>query len=596
MKSLLLLPLLILCVLSTSYAAKYALAPCSNETQLDVQKRCSELQLYIVTEAKGFVIVETDNTATLEQFCYATEVRQYAHHICFNTGDLLLKVNDSFIPERSGSIRAHAYIPYLYVLKTDAHNAAELDAIKAEYETKAGVEYVSYDQVFTLEASVNDPMYPRQWAIENTGSALQYSGTPGADMSVNEAWTITTGSDQIKIAVLDSGVDTLHEDLTNNLLPGFDGFGAGSPGTQGYPTPNFSGDGHGTCCAGIIAAEADNTKGIAGVAYSSKIIPVRIFYYVNYGGAIGVQATSSTQVLLDGFSYAWRYAGADVMSASAGLNDLTIGALGIDTALINAELNAAYWEARNWKGLPMFFSSGNDNLPDLLWPANLDKTIAVGASSMCDERKNPNDCSGENWGGNYDQKLDLVAPGVKITTTDMTGSSGYSINGYTYSFNGTSASCPNAAAVGALILSVNGGLQAGDVRAILNITADRVTGYNYDSTSVYGTWNTEMGHGRVNAFAAVQLAQTYPSSVGISEQANALPIGVYPNPALEKLFILCGEESAVVEIIDVHGKQVLDAQEIPHQHAIDVDFLQSGMYFVRIKNSMSERVIQFVKR
>lgn len=595
MKHYFLLPVFLFLIQLSSFAGKYALAPCENENLLDVQKHCSELQLYIVTEAKGYVIVETENIAALDAFCYSAEVRQFGEHICFQTRDLLLKVNDEFIAERSGRMRAHAFIPYLYVLHTNARNADELEIIKAEMAARKGVEYVSYDQVFTLEVTVNDPLYARQWAIENTGSAIQYNGTPGADMSVSEAWTITTGSPQIKIAVLDSGVDTLHEDLTGNLLPGFDGFGAGSPGTQGYPTPNFSGDGHGTCCAGIIAAKGDNGIGLAGVAYDSKIIPVRIFYYVDYGQGIGVQATSSTQVLLDGFSYAWREAGADVLSSSSGLNPLFIAALGIDTALVNAELNAAYWEARNWKGLPMFFSSGNDNLPDLLWPANLDKTIAVGASSMCDERKSPSDCSGENWGGNYDEKLDIVAPGVKITTTDMTGATGYSGNAYTYTFNGTSASCPNAAAVGALILSVSDGLQAGDVRAILNITADRVAGYTYDSTSVYGTWNTEMGHGRVNAYAAVQLAQTYPTSVGISEFGTSLPIGVYPNPAHEKLFILCGEESANVHIMDIHGKEVVAPKKIQYQQSINVEFLQAGVYFVKIRNSQEERVVQFVK-
>lgn len=595
-KVLVLIPVLTFFFHFSTLAAYYALAPCEDETLMELKKKCSILPVKIVSEVPGHLIVEAERSVLEDEFCYIAEVRQFGQELCFNTRSLFIKKEPS-VQVLNGiiALKPHAFIPDLFTYETLAKNSEELDVIKASLTQIDGVDYVGYNQVFTMEASVNDPLYARQWALENTGSALQYSGTPGADMSVNEAWTITTGSAQIKIAVLDSGVDTLHEDLSNNLLPGFDGFGNGAPGTSGHPTPNFDSDGHGTCCAGIIAAEADNGLGIAGVAYSSKIIPVRIFYYVDYGGSIGVQATSTTQVLLDGFSYAWREAGADVLSASAGLNALSILALGIDTALINAELNAAYWEARNWKGIPMFFSSGNDNNATLLWPANLDKTIAVGASSMCDERKSPSDCSGEAWGGNFDQKLDLVAPGVKISTTDMSGSYGYSVNGYTYTFNGTSASCPNAAGVAALILSVNGGLQAGDVRAILNITADRVPGYVYDSISPYGTWNSEMGHGRVNAFAAVQLAQTYVSSVGISEPSTHFQTGVYPNPGTDKMLVLCGEESAEVSVLDIHGKTVIFPQTIGHKQALNVQDLQSGIYFVRISNSHSDSVVQYVK-
>lgn len=596
MKSYLLLLALTLLFNFSASAAYFAVAPCQDETVSDLAQKCTSLSVKIISEVPGHLIVDGEFSVLEDQFCYIAEVRQLGQELCFNTRTLLIKKKPSAtILLESGTMKAHAFIPGLFVYETAAKNAKELDLTKTTIAQIDGVEYVGYNQVFTMEVSVNDPLYARQWALENTGSAIQYSGTPGADMSVPEAWNITTGSDQIKIAVLDSGVDTLHEDLSNNMLPGFDGFGNGAPGTQGYPTPNFDGDGHGTCCAGIIAAEADNGLGIAGVAYSSKIIPVRIFYYVDYGGSIGVQATSTTQVLLDGFSFTWREAGADILSASAGLNALSILALGIDTALINAELNSAYWEARNWKGIPMFFSSGNDNSTTLLWPANLDKTIAVGASSMCDERKNPADCSGEAWGGNYDEKLDLVAPGVKISTTDMTGSAGYSMNAYTYGFNGTSASCPNVAGVAALILSVNSGLQAGDVRAILNITADRVAGYNYDSTSVYGTWNSEVGHGRVNAFAAVQLAQTYVSTVGISGPSTALQTGVYPNPGSDKMLVLCGEESAEISVMDIQGKTVIFPQSIGHKQALDVQHLQSGIYFVRIINSYSDSVVQYVK-
>ena len=583
---------------SLSIAGYYAIAPCDGETPENVILTCEARQLDVLNTVEGYIIVKSLNSEALNDFCFFAEVKQMGHHVCFNRKSLLVKLQTASREIIDAyALVPHKFIPNLYACDPDVKNETELGAFKNELEQLEEVAYVGFNQVFTLEANVNDPLYARQWAIENNGTALQYNGTPGADMSVDSAWTITTGSPQIKIAVLDSGVDTLHEDLSNNLLPGFDGFASGGADTHGYPTPNYPGDGHGTSCAGIIAAEGDNGLGIAGVAYESKIIPVRIFYYLDYGPGIGIQATSTTDALLNGFSYAWRIAGADIISASAGLNSLFIDALGIDTTLINAELTDAFWQARNWKGIAMFFSSGNDDLNDVLWPANLNKTIAVGASSMCDERKSPSDCSGENWGGNYDLSLDVVAPGVKISTTDMTGTNGFSNNAYTYTFNGTSASCPNAAAVGALILSVNNGLQAEDVRAILNITADRVSGYVYDSTSVYGTWNSEVGHGRVNAYAAVQLAQSYQSSVGVSGINNSLSYSLFPNPTNDQFTIVFnGNITVDFDIVDLNGHVLVQKKQMHSAEIVDIHNLASGVYLVQIYSKNGRSQMRLIKK
>src|SRR5690606_37562305 len=119
------------------------------------------------------------------------------------------------------------------------------------------------------------------------------------------------------------------------------------------------------------------------------------------------------------------------------------------------------------------------------------------------------DCSSENWGSSYGTSLDFVAPGVGITTTDITGTLGYSNTNYTNTFNGTSAACPNAAGVGALVLSVNRFLNAEDIKAILSTSAKKVDNYLFDSNLTYGSWHNEVGHGRLDAFEAVKLAQIY---------------------------------------------------------------------------------------
>ena len=579
---------------SISFSQTVAVAPCEGESlsQLLHRKGWTDHEIRKEMPKENMVLVHSEHV-DLNELCFVAEVRTLGNQLAFETNELLVKLKDEdkdFVAEHH--LQAHRIIPNMFVYTSNVSSSDELEGEKEMLLSHPSVERVTYNQVFTIDATVNDPLYARQWAIENTGSSLQYNGTPDADMSVDSAWLVATGDPTIKIAVLDSGVDTLQEDLTGTFIPGFDSFADSAGDTQGYPTPNYDSDGHGTSCAGIIAAHGDNGIGIAGVSYGSKIIPIRIFYYEDYGPGIGVQATTNTDALVSGAAYAWRMADADIMSVSAGLSQLFITALQIDTAALNAEISEAHTDARNGKGIAMFFSSGNDDVADLLWPAKLPTTIAVGATSMCDERKNPSDCSGENWGGSYGEGLDVSAPGVKISTTDMTGSNGYSGGDYTYTFNGTSAACPNAAGVGALLLSVNVNLHAEDVRDIINSTADRVPGYTYDSTSIYGTWNLEMGHGRVNAHAAVLMAQTYIPS-GVDELAE-MNVRVYPNPSSGTLHFASDISIIKVEIIDLFGR-TLCLHEGNNLKSINTSELQSGEYLIRLNTQNGVKTFRFAQ-
>ena len=592
-----LLCLLVIVVLNGSLCFSQlviAVSPCEGESieELIHRKGWTQAEIGIEIPTENMVLIYP-KTTNMEDLCFISEVRILGKHLAFETNELLVKLKKEdahFVALHN--LRAHTIIPNMFIYTSSVRTSSEMKEVKEMLLTHSSVDRVSYNQVFTLAATVNDPLYDRQWSIENTGSALQYNGTPEADMSVDSAWLITTGDINLKIAVLDSGVDTLHEDLIGKFLPGFDGFGDSTNNTYGYPTPTYSSDGHGTSCAGIIGATGDNGLGTAGVAYGSKIIPIRIFYYLDYGGSIGIQATTSTDALVSGAAYAWRVADADVMSVSAGLSQLFITALQIDTAALNAEIGEAHTAARNGKGIPMFFSAGNDNVNDVLWPASLPTTIAIGATSMCDERKNPSDCSGENWGGTFGPGLDVSAPGVKISTSDMTGSNGYSSGNYTYTFNGTSAACPNVAGVAALILSVNPQLTAEDVRTVINLTADRVPGYTYDSTSVYGTWNIEMGHGRVNANAAVLLAQSFVPS-GISELSD-LDVQFYPNPTNGILHFVSDYSIVKAEVFDLFGRLLIEI-EGNHVQTINASDLQVGEYLIRLSSDKSVKTFRFIR-
>lgn len=475
------------------------------------------------------------------------------------------------------------YIPNLYQVNIPANSKENTIEWCNKFRNEAWCSYASPDYLVNPIVCSNDPYYNRQWSIANTGSVLQGHGTPDADMDVDSAWMLTTGDPTIKVGIIDSGVDTLHEDLMANLLPGYD---AVSDSTDGYPTPNYPEDGHGTCCSGIVAAVKDNNKVTTGIAPLCKIIPVRAFYYILLQGSSGPLPYSTATAFADAIGWAWSVSGADILSNSWGLPPALLSFLPGGMQPVNDAIQQAYTNGRNGKGTAMFFSSGNDN--DSLgpiWPSSLLQTIAVNATSMCDERKNPADCSGENWGGDYGPGLDFSAPGVKIATTDMNGNKGFTAQNYTFTFNGTSAACPNAAGVGALLLSLRADLTAEDVQNIIAMSAEKVGGYNYDSSFTNGTWSRELGYGRVNAYQALQLSLYYSSISSPLSKREALSI--FPNPGTGLFFIRTELTASAWVLFDMRGAEVLRGTFAKGEGIIDASAMLPGIYLLKVNTGSS---------
>jgi subtilisin family serine protease len=348
----------------------------------------------------------------------------------------------------------------------------------------------------------NDTYFGDQWGLKNIG---QYGGTSGIDIKAYEAWQIVTGSG-IVVAVLDHGIQLNHPDLVVNIHPlSYDSE------TNSSPQGGLYGD-HGTACAGIIGAGRNNATGIAGVASDCKLMSISNSLLSN---------TTSQRRRAAGINWAWQN-GADIISNS--------WSSGVVHQVIDDAINDAVTYGRGGLGCVVVFASGNDNLSTVSYPARLPNVIAVGAMSPCGERKSkaPISCDGENWGSNYGNMLDVVAPGVLISTTDRLGVSGYNPNvhihtqnggnkisndyanrDYTVWFNGTSAATPHVAGVAALILSVNPNLTQAQVTDIIESTARKVGNYSYTNTSgrPNGTWNNQMGYGLIDAEAAVTAAR-----------------------------------------------------------------------------------------
>jgi len=185
------------------------------------------------------------------------------------------------------------------------------------------------------------------------------------------------------------------------------------------------------------------------------------------------------------------------------------------------------------------FASGNylvgNSNTDVKYPGNtFSDILVVGAMSPCGERKNYISCDGAtNWGSCFGNQLDVVAPGVKMPTTDIQGNNGYVSGDYFSSFNGTSSACPVVSGVAALILSVNPCLTGKQVRDIIEKTAQKVGNYSYTDNSerLNGTWNNEMGYGLVNAYAAVQMAQQIETEnlVDLYIRDSPEDLGIDPN-------------------------------------------------------------------
>lgn len=303
---------------------------------------------------------------------------------------------------------------------------------------------------------VNDPYYSEQWHLNNTSY-------PEIDINFEAARTISTGNSDIIVAVLDEGVQLDHPDL-NILNISYD--------TETGQASKLYGD-HGTRCAGLISAKTNNRTGVASIASSCRIMSISNSL---------ISTPDSRQKRADGINFA-VHNGASVISNSWSSS--------VPYQIIDDAISNALTTGRNGKGCVVVFATGNDYANTVSYPANSNPyIIAVGAVSKTGNRA---------YFSNYGTALDVVAPGENIGyTTDLDSK-------YISNISGTSFSCPLVAGIAALILSVNPNLTQREVANIIERTARKIGGYDYESIPTYknGTWNKEMGYGLVDAHAAV---------------------------------------------------------------------------------------------
>lgn len=311
----------------------------------------------------------------------------------------------------------------------------------------------------------NDPLFPQQWGLHNTGQANFVAGgpagVPGADLNLINAWDgdnngtpSRVGSTSVIVAVVDDGVETAHEDLAANIVAGYD-----FKDDDSDPNPENDDDNHGTPVAGCIGAVGNNGLGVAGVSWNAKIMPLRFDYDV----ATHVEA----------LEYA-RDHGARIVNAS-------FGGPGFSQTELNAIKDLAAYD------ILYVTSAGNDDSNidrgQLNYPANYDADNIVSVASISRQGQIT---SFSQYGP---LTVDVAAPGLQIVTTAIH-------NGYTTAgVSGTSFSSPYVAGVAALIRSQYPSADYHEVKARLI-----ESGQNGDNAKEL------TAGGRVDADAALDMA------------------------------------------------------------------------------------------
>ena len=341
----------------------------------------------------------------------------------------------------------------------------------AAFKNNPNVEYAEANsRCYAFQYTPNDPYYPYQWNFDNPTSGGINMGT---------AWSVQTGSQDVIIGILDTGV--AYEDLNRTYLQAPDL--AQTSFVPGYDFINNDAhanddEGHGTHVAGTIAQSTNNGIGCAGVAFNCTIMPVKV---------LDSRGSGTATALADGLIFAANN-GADVINMSLGWPP------GYDPGQTVRDAVAYAYN----QGVTIVAASGNDGETQISYPAAYDEyVIAVGATRF-DEQVTSYSNTGVS--------LDIVAPGGDLDVDQNGDGYGDGIlqqtidrrpNKFGYFFyTGTSMATPHVAAVAGLLIS-NGVTGPANVRYTLESTAKDLGASG---------WDEAYGHGLLDAAAALGTA------------------------------------------------------------------------------------------
>jgi subtilisin family serine protease len=352
----------------------------------------------------------------------------------------------------------------------------------ADLEAMDGVVYAEPDRVVRQSAMPNDPLLSYEWDM----TAIR----------APEAWDVTTGSAQVPVAVVDTGIDATHPDLASNLWtnPGESGAGRETNGLDDdgngriddvhgwdfvdHDAQPQDGDGHGTHVSGTIAARGNDASGVAGLNWSSSIMPLRV---------LGNDGSGFVSDAITAYTYAARN-GARVVNASLGGPSFSRA----EHDALAAAPNTLFVVAAGNDG------ANNDATPEYPCDYDLANVVCVAASGHDDAL-----ASFSNYGAT---DVDLAAPGVDIASTWPGGR--YAL------LDGTSMATPHVAGAAALLLAHDGSLTVAGLRAALLSSAHPVAALAGRVAS----------GGRLDVAAALSVPSPPPAAPPVPAAASAPPV------------------------------------------------------------------------
>lgn len=285
--------------------------------------------------------------------------------------DLALPAETELLPSGPGLAELNAAL-----VRTPRGREAEFRARLLALE---GVQFVEPNYRLRALVIPTDPL----WGPSGYSAAGQWGP---ARINAPNAWNTTTGSNSVIVAVVDSGVDASHPEFAGRLLPGHDF-------VEKDDTPQDL-CGHGTHVTGIIAANANNGQGVAGMDWNARILPVRALGADCYGN-------------LDDIAEALIWS----VDQGARVINLSLGLFGSTSRLLEYATYYAYQH-----GAAVFAAAGNDGLLGVYYPAAYPWVMAVGFTNSSDQRAPLS---------SYGPQLDLMAPGLDILSTTPQNDSFY---------------------------------------------------------------------------------------------------------------------------------------------------------------------------
>ncbi len=446
-------------------------------------------------------------------------------------------------------------------------------AIKA-LQRRSDIEHAEPNYLRQGNVQPNDLLYEEQWNYPQ--------------IRLPETWDVTTGSADVRIAILDTGILSNHPDLQSQIVDGYDmisdsdnardgdGIDADAEDSGDLGLSDGSSSFHGSHVAGIVAAASNNSIGMAGIAWQSKIMPLRVLG--RYGG------TSFDLIQAIRYAAGLSNSSDTVPSQPADIINMSLGGGGFSASEADA------LDAARQAGVVLIAASGNDGRRSSDYPAAYEGVISVGSINQSNELTSYS---------NYGPELDITAPGGDLNQdadTDGIPDGILSTIGsdrevellYGYrSYQGTSMAAPHVAGIAALMKSVNADLSPADFDRLL------IEGRMTDDLGVGGL-DDIFGYGVVNALKAVTSAQALadgtlaPLAPSLSITPNPIDFGLTQHQKMFSIYNSGGGDLTVSKVektaqwLTLQPDQVDDNQLGSYLIQADRSSLSVGSYSSRL--------------